>query len=435
MKFNKLTFNKLNRKNLAGILVFAGVMFSHEACQQNTTGNGSTPTIAASISCSTAQVVRTTTPTQASATGINVMPIYFCNAVGDANVPCVSVTICSPSSPTTCQTINNILLDTGSFGLRIFSSLITVSLTQVSSVGKSIAECALFGIGATWGPVQQAMVTLGGETSTSMPIQTILDASQAQATFPVSNLCASNAPNTTPAAAGYNGILGVGPFAYDCGSTGCSNPTYYGCLGGTCTSTSAIALYPSKQVINPVYALSQDNNGVILALPGVNVPGATSDNGTFIMGIGTQSNNTATGLNAFPMNSYMNFTTNFNGVSMPDSFIDSGTNTYSFPYVNGMNNCAVNKGWYCPNSPACYTTTMVGSTGTPSLTNNFRVDGADSVFSSGVLIAPTVATGLPAGITDTFDWGLPFFLGHAVYVGFQGRTATGISITGPYWAF
>ena len=43
------------------------------------------------------------------------------------NKPCVSVTVCSPGT-STCQTISDILLDTGSTGLRIFKSLLTASL-------------------------------------------------------------------------------------------------------------------------------------------------------------------------------------------------------------------------------------------------------------------------------------------------------------------
>src|SRR5271157_3560515 len=47
------------------------------------------------------------------------------------NEPCVSVTICTPGT-TTCQTINDILLDTGDQGLRIFKQALNVSLEQVT---------------------------------------------------------------------------------------------------------------------------------------------------------------------------------------------------------------------------------------------------------------------------------------------------------------
>lgn len=426
MNFSSMTTSQ--KWGLAFIL--AGVMFSHEACQ-NKGGSSlaATPTIAASISCSAPGVLRTETPPQATATGINVTPIYFCTAPGNANIPCVSVTICSPTSPGTCQTVDNVLVDTGSFGLRLFSSVISIGLTQLQDgTGRDIAQCALFGIGSTWGPVQQALVKLGGEAASSIPIQVI---NSSYATMPT--LCSSSGPATSPAESGFNGILGIGPFGHDCG-TSCGNPTYYGCNGaGTCTSTAPPVL--SKQVINPVYAQSQDNNGVIVALPGVGLPGATSLSGALIMGIGTQANNSATGVTAYAMNSYMNFTTQFNGTSLTESFIDSGTNAFAFPAVPGMNDCGANPGWFCPNTPACYTTTLISSTGTTTGISNFRVDNADGIFSQGVTIVPTVAFGVPSGMSNSFDWGLPFFFGRAVYVGFKGRTATGISITGPYWAY
>src|SRR6185437_10849196 len=41
---------------------------------------------------------------------------------GTLNQPCTSVTICLPGSTTQCQTIPDILVDTGSYGLRVFAS-------------------------------------------------------------------------------------------------------------------------------------------------------------------------------------------------------------------------------------------------------------------------------------------------------------------------
>lgn len=47
-----------------------------------------------------------------------------------------SVTICNPGT-TTCQTIGGILVDTGSFGLRILSSAITLAGLQTLTSGTS----------------------------------------------------------------------------------------------------------------------------------------------------------------------------------------------------------------------------------------------------------------------------------------------------------
>src|ERR1700723_3085565 len=66
-----------------------------------------------------------------------------------------SVTVCAPGSTSNCQTIGGILVDTGSPGLRILSSALTVSLPQqTASNGSPIVECLPFVDGITWGPVQ-----------------------------------------------------------------------------------------------------------------------------------------------------------------------------------------------------------------------------------------------------------------------------------------
>lgn len=61
-----------------------------------------------------------------------------------------TVTICVPGSTTQCQTISGILVDTGSSGLRILSSALTVALPQqTDSSGNAVAECAVFSDGIT----------------------------------------------------------------------------------------------------------------------------------------------------------------------------------------------------------------------------------------------------------------------------------------------
>ena len=90
---------------------------------------------------------------------------------GDVNDPCVTVTVCTPNT-SACQTVNSILLDTGSYGLRIFKQkLNNVSFAEVAAGSGSLAECAQFGDGSTlWGPVQTAGVVLGNEPVVQVPI-------------------------------------------------------------------------------------------------------------------------------------------------------------------------------------------------------------------------------------------------------------------------
>ncbi len=73
-----------------------------------------------------------------------------------------TVTICVPGQ-TTCQTIDGVLVDTGSSGLRLLASTVTLALPQqTDGTGSPIAECAQFLDGFTWGPVETADVRLGG---------------------------------------------------------------------------------------------------------------------------------------------------------------------------------------------------------------------------------------------------------------------------------
>ena len=136
--------------------------------------------------------------------------------------------------------------DTGSFGLRIFKQGLNVSLQQVSGGVGFLAECVQFGDGSSdWGPVQIASVILGNEPAIQVPIQVI------DSTFGTLPAACRNA-DRTPAAAGFNGILGVGLLIQDCGSTcanSANNGLYYSCSGSGCTGTSVPL---SNQVQNPV---------------------------------------------------------------------------------------------------------------------------------------------------------------------------------------
>jgi len=83
-----------------------------------------------------------------------------------------SVTVCVPGSATNCQTISGILVDTGSTGLRILSSALTLSLPQeTGSNGSPVVECFPFVDGVTWGPVQTADMTIAGEQAKSLPFR------------------------------------------------------------------------------------------------------------------------------------------------------------------------------------------------------------------------------------------------------------------------
>ena len=149
-----------------------------------------------------------------------------------ANGIFTSVTVCVPST-SNCQSINNILVDTGSYGLRLLSSAgggaLTLSLPQQNaSNGDPVGECAAFVTGFTWGPIKTADITISGEKAQNVPMQVVDPTFSA-----VPQACKNGgvSENDTIQTLGANGILGVGPFAQDCGSqcalTGNSNPGWY----------------------------------------------------------------------------------------------------------------------------------------------------------------------------------------------------------------
>ena len=369
----------------------------------------------------------------------NVMNISV--GCGYVNEPCVSVTICVPGT-SQCQIIPNVLLDTGSFGLRIFNQItydfqteqpLGLSLPLKSNPNRpsqTLAECVTYGDGSSnWGPVATADIRLGAQTAASVPVQ-IINANFA--TSPVH--CGT--PDADPIDAGFNGILGVGVFIQDCGP-GCdssvtpgaaNNGIYYSCTSSTCTATG-VAL--KDQVSNPVAFLPKDNNGVVLALT-TNVPdsGAESLSGYLVFGIGTEANNSTAGTTTFATNAYGNFTTTWSGTNYTQSFIDSGSNALYFPQAAGLKTCADAPGFYCPNTETMFTAVQAAPNGGVSLSIGFNVANTDDLFSGR---SSNVVFNNIAGTYSQFDWGFPFFLGRNVFVGLEGRSST--AGTGPYWAY
>jgi len=339
-----------------------------------------------------------------------------------------TVTVCA-AGQSTCQTIDGVLVDTGSTGVRILASrLAGLSLSpQTDGSGGTIAECEQFSDGFTWGAVVAADVRLGGEQASGIPIQSIGGSG-----FAVPTDCAnSGAEEDTLATLGANGILGVGPFGEDCGPactfTGASNPgLYYTCRSSGCTVT-AQAL--ARQVQNPVRMFPADNNGVSIQFPSVPTSGAPTVSGLLTFGIGTQSNNGLGSAKVLPLDASGNFTTIFGGQSYGDSYIDSGSNGIFFltSSITGMPMCRVNSDFYCPPSPQTFTATNQGVNGATS-TATFTVSSVDALSN-----AVNASSGVAGPNPGSFDWGLSFFYGRTVFTAIERQSTPGG--TGPYFAY
>jgi hypothetical protein len=395
----------------------------------NTSSSTSVTTPAATSTLSSANP--SAVPTASSAA--NTVPVLVSvTQFNRANAPMASVTVCTAGSNATanCTTINNVLVDTESFGLRLFASAIPSTtlnaLAPQTSGGATVAECALFGSGYSWGTVRNADVPLGGEIGQNVPIQVMADPTL---TASAPSACQQAPAFAQPSDLGANGILGIGVAPQDCGGQCVSNsPTghYYVCSGATCSVANQQL---AQQVGNPVQYFSTDNNGVILEMPALGATGAASASGTLVFGIDTQSNNTLAGSGATVLatDSSGDFTATYNGVTFSDNaYFDSGSNVLFFQdstiATNGLK-------YYVPSSTLARSVTITGGNAV-NATIQFNVANANTLFASGNYAFNNLGSYLNA----TFDMGMPFFYGRHVYYGITGTASAGGG-TGPYVAF
>ncbi len=353
-------------------------------------------------------------------------------AGGTVNEPFVSITICSPSDPSTCRTIDHILVDTGSFGLRIISSVLSPSLSlppETDSGGNVIAECAMFADGYAWGPVRMANLQIGGESADSVPIQVIGD--PAYSALVSQNCSSTGIAENTVATFGANGVLGVGPFAQDCG-TACSQSAdtgyYYVCGAASC-APAAVSL--AQQVPNPVTFFAADNNGVVLAFPAVPANGTENLSGTLTFGVDTQSDNALGSATVYSTDESGYITTMYNGATYADSLLDSGSTGFFFT-DNSIAQCSDGSGLYCPASTLNLSAVNVGQNG-GSGTVSFAIGNADNMFANNPNFTAFGELGGTNGDAQGFDWGLPFFFGRTVYTALEGYSTSGGA--GPYFAY
>jgi len=352
-----------------------------------------------------------------------------------------SVTVCVPNT-NTCQTIDHVLVDTGTSGLRLLSSVLTVPLPQQNdSSGNPLDECMLFLDGYGWGPVALADISIAGEKASSAPVQVMIPNSSSPPVPPTcSNRSMGANEGNSVSTLGANGILGVGLFQQDCGTkctpaNGTIPPVYYDCSASPCNPTYVTL---AQQVPNPVILFSFDNNGVMIFLPSVPAGGVPTETGSLIFGVGTQTNNALpqsatvytvpdTGTNAGEL------TTTFNGVSYP-STIESGASGIFFldSATTGIASCAV-KGfmWYCPTpSPDNLSAINQGANGNKGVVN-FSIEDASTLLYSVNTAFSTL--GAPAPVPGSFDWGLSFFFGKTVFTAIDTKnTPAG---PGPYIAY
>ena len=382
--------------------------------------------------------------------------------LGVTNVPYVTVTVCSPNMLTSCVTIDHVLLDTGSYGLRLLrsklgtvgSKLPTVPIAANASNNTpagDAAECYPFVLGSVWGPLAKADVHIGGELAYAQTIQ-LIDDGQAQSppvpeSPPLPDNCKNSAQGglaNSVASLQANGILGVGMVAIDCGIACLDNAypgmsyVYYSCpTGGTSCMPAAVPL--DMQVQNPVVGFAVNNNGTMITMPALPKLGAKVAKGQLVFGIGTQANNTPATLGQYPIETdpaklnYLYVTMGVASQTYPYSYIDSGSNAMFFDFAAPapVGTCPQQLSWYCPASTWSQPATLTAANGTQG-TFALTIDNAEALFSINGATAFANLAGTAGQGASTFALGMPFFYGKKVFTSIWHQQYS--TLNGPWYA-
>ena len=415
--------------------------------------SSSTTTICRDASVCVSQEVVQATPTGPNTTEIVVDsgPGF---GLGVTNVPYVTVRVCNPGSTSVCVTVDHVLLDTGSYGLRVLKSALPglalppvtmAANTATGTLAGNLAECYPFVISAVWGPVVTADVQIGGEQASGIAVHVIDDGSPTSPPVPAACASSSSLANSASVLQAH-GILGIGVVGVDCGLT-CESIAAQGMTAVyyTCPSSGAgcspAAVPSAVQVQNPVSKFAVNNNGTMVVMPALPELGAMAARGRLVFGIGTQTNNQLPAMaNLYQLNvdpvsmDYLSVSVQLGSRNYTQSYIDSGANATFFdsalPRV-----CTVSGGvqgeWYCPASTSHQTATLIDTAGRVSPSFELAVANADTLFNTGAVAFANLAGSVGQG-ADTVALGLPFFYGRTVYTAIWGGS---LSLNGPWYSF
>lgn len=365
-----------------------------------------------------------------------------------ANLLYASVTICKPGSTSLCTTIDHVLVDTGSVGLRLLASAVPADLqlpAAKNAKGNVLLGCANFlDYSFAWGPLALADVKLGGLTAPNTPVHLVghADYADSQAN------CSSGNAIVSASDLGANGILGVGLSQQDCGricetlgGSGPSNDKYFACANLACSFVTNTTLASDKQLQQIIARFPTDNNGFAIQMDSVPAGGAATLAGKMVFGLGTRSNN------QFP--NFQVLATRGQGLlpgvlrrdvwsfnlGFSSAFLDTGSNGIYFD-SNDIAECVspLARGFYCPPADLVFGVTLYGG-GSVQVPRSFTIANAAHLFQTGNAALP----GLGGYINDSslLDLGSPFFYGRTVVIGIEGKTSTGVGTspaTGPFYA-
>jgi Protein of unknown function (DUF3443) len=360
----------------------------------------------------------------------NALTLTVADAFGSSasNVLYTSVKICDANS--NCQTIDNVQVDTGSGGLRLFKTALPpgAPVTPVLSGQSPIGECQTFAMGSAWGQVETTFLVLASEPAINIPIQ-VIDASFGKQPPPSPcDIGNWNGPSEIHA----NGILGIDVGVPDSG-------VYFTCQNNACSPLTPQA---PQRVTNPVVQLPVDNNGVIVNLPNVPDNGQATAAGTLVLGIHTQLDNDPDTYSPNPKltvtlnatDPLIASTTTTDGQTYFEFAPDTGSNGFFFTDAN-ITNCPkilgfLDSPWYCPANPCNLGVQVAGTSGSPW---RFQLWIRDQRMLAGTNNLAFNDLGGPSPDPSLFIAGLPFFYGKQVYIGYAGKSSS--LGNGPLYAY
>ena len=338
----------------------------------------------------------------------------------------VQVTVCVPKT-NDCATIDDVMVDTGSTGLRLEASALPSGLNFPAVLGpdrKPLAECLRFVGDDAWGPLERADLRIGGLTASGLPIQIIGDVAQVQ---PES--CPRSEVHPTA-----NGTLGIGSHLTDCQGE-CRQtetaPVYFQCGDERCDPLEG-RVDEAYRLPNPVASFDQHNNGVVFDLPDAEGEGTFDSVGQLTFGVGTGGDDRLDAAAIVKLVERGRFTTFYAGDAYPDSYIDSGTETYIVP--DGVLPRCRGMSWAFCVGPEVTREAFVLDRNGARTALPFRIGDYRQIRQRGFGASAEIAVAaLPR--SGAFVWGAPFFLGKRVAVVMEGRVVPDVpDLRGPFYA-
>lgn len=363
---------------------------------------------------------------QAQSAAGNVVPLTVRTPHGGFNRMVVDVTVCFPGTGR-CATIDNIMVDTGSIGLRLQATALPEALRLPAATGpdrQPMGECLRFVSSNAWGKLHRADIRLGGMLAADIAVQVIEQGD----TPDRPSSCERSGGQPTA-----NGTLGVGPHPTECGPDCIESPVhprFFECADGRCVAIPG-RIDMAYQLPNPVSRFQNHNNGLVFDLPSTPPGGAQQVTGTLTFGVGTASNNQIGQARVLHLRRGGLFTTLFEGAAYPGSYIDSGTETYAFA-SDRLPRCDRPSPGYCLSPEQRLEAVTVGADDA-RIPVAFKVGDYQRMRDRRLGAYDAAAT--TSHTTQSFVWGLPFFLGRRVVLVTEGQGVPGRSDKGPFYAY